>query len=58
MHTYDAVKEDIAAWSPKVRKGGVIAGHDYDWPEVRRAVDEAFPIGLGVANTSWFINKK
>jgi cephalosporin hydroxylase len=55
MHTYDAVKEDIAAWLPKVRVGGVLAGHDYDWPEVRRAVDEAFP-NVGVMNTSWFIN--
>jgi hypothetical protein len=58
FHTYDAVKEDIGVWMPKVRIGGVLAGHDYDWPEVRRAVDEAFPTGLGVANTSWFINKK
>lgn len=28
-HTYDAVKEDINGWTPKVRKGGVVSGHDY-----------------------------
>lgn len=28
-HHYDNVLADIRAWFPKVRKGGVIAGHDY-----------------------------
>lgn len=28
-HTYATAKEDIAAWFPKVRKGGVVSGHDY-----------------------------
>lgn len=41
-HTYEAVKQDINAWFPKLKKGGMMAGHDYDWPEVRRAVDEYF----------------
>ena len=27
-HTYKAVKQDIAAWYPKVRSGGLLAGHD------------------------------
>ena len=41
-HNYECVKKDIAAWYPKVKKGGTLAGHDYSdsWPEVRRAVDE------------------
>ena len=29
-HSYDAVKKDIALWYPKVKKGGVIGGHDFD----------------------------
>ena len=29
MHDYDSVKEDIALWHPKVRRGGIVAGHDY-----------------------------
>lgn len=43
-HKYDYVKNDIEAWFPKVKKGGVIAGHDYDknWPGVIKAVDEFF----------------
>lgn len=42
-HTYDAVKADLAAWMPKIKPGGFIAGHDYDWKEVARAVDEILP---------------
>jgi len=33
-HKYDCVKEDIKLWYPKVRKGGIVSGHDYlkiDW---------------------------
>lgn len=43
MHTYDAVREDLALWEPKVREGGLILGHDYiDGPGygVIPAVDE------------------
>lgn len=28
-HDYEYVVEDIAAWSKKVRKGGLVMGHDY-----------------------------
>jgi len=28
-HTYDYVKQDIELWYPKVKKGGLVAGHDY-----------------------------
>lgn len=49
-HRYESVKNDIAAWLPKVKPGGVIAGHDYgqDYSGgslgdgVKRAVDEVF----------------
>ncbi len=42
-HTQDAVARDIAAWTPKVRPGGLIAGHDIRWPSVRRAVAASGP---------------
>lgn len=61
-HSYEGVRYDIAAWLPKVRKGGWIGGHDIDNPEppfdfagVRRAVDEAFPEGVELDdNYTWF----
>lgn len=39
-HAYDYVKADIAAWLPKVKRGGIIGGHDYNEEPVKRAVGE------------------
>jgi predicted O-methyltransferase YrrM len=44
-HAEAAVLRDLAAWAPKLRPGGVLAGHDYGAPRhpgVRRAVDRFF----------------
>ena len=42
-HDYQSVKDDIEAWMPKVKEGGVLSGHDYpDWDGVKKAVDEVF----------------
>ena len=43
-HSYEAVRDDIADWLPKVRPGGWFGGHDFheSWPGVQRAVIEAF----------------
>ena len=44
-HTYEAIKEDIRLWLPKVKKGGYLAGDDYHehWKGVIQAVDELLP---------------
>ena len=42
-HGYEAVQRDLQCWFPKVKRRGVLGGHDYvndDFPGVRRAVDE------------------
>ena len=45
-HEYEDIKKDIKAWLPKIKSGGILAGHDYynegpDWfPGVKRAVKE------------------
>jgi hypothetical protein len=40
-HSFEGCRRDILAWAPKVKVGGVLAGHDYyNMPpfEVRKAV--------------------
>ena len=38
-HKYEDVVNDIKAWLPKVKKGGILSGHDYiDFDDVKRAV--------------------
>lgn len=41
-HLYEDAIEDIRAWYPKVKPGGLITGDDYPWPGVRKAVQEFF----------------
>lgn len=44
-HGYEAVRRDLQAWFPKIKRRGVLGGHDYlhaDFPGVRRAADEFF----------------
>jgi hypothetical protein len=58
-HTYECVKEDIAAWFPKVKKGGYLAGHDYPWSHedaVKRAVDESIS-PIEVTEGCWVYRK-
>lgn len=39
-HSYEGCSRDIEAWVPKVRSRGIVAGHDFNWPTVKRAVVE------------------
>lgn len=60
-HEELAVRADILAWTPKVKCGGIIAGHDYgylDFGGVKRAVDEFFGKPDEVfADSSWKVRK-
>jgi len=29
LHDYESVQEDIRLWWPKIKKGGILSGHDY-----------------------------
>jgi hypothetical protein len=69
-HSYEGTKRDIIDWYPKVRKGGILSGHDFGNPGnkrmkfgVTKAVKEfvnnrklsgKFFVGKE-ANPSWFI---
>lgn len=57
-HSYEAVKEDLEAWYPKLKKGGIFSGHDYyegnlQGHGVKSAVDEfCAKYGLEVSSTT------
>jgi predicted O-methyltransferase YrrM len=62
-HDYESVKQDIEAWSVLCRPGALLCGHDYNWPEVRKAVDECLPevarkraLTRKYAAVDWFSN--
>jgi SAM-dependent methyltransferase len=60
-HDRKSVAADLRAWWPKVKPGGELAGHDFDWPSVRQAVAPfAFSVGAlidFVSPRSWVIRK-
>lgn len=61
-HSYEGCLRDITAWFPKVKQGGVIAGHDYYNNAscgVKQAVDEYFKgQARGYTGMCWIYNKK
>jgi len=46
-HSYDSVVEDILLYYHKIKKGGMLSGHDYDYESVKKAVNE-FTEGYGL----------
>jgi len=59
-HEYEEVKSDIDAWYPKLKKSGIIAGHDYtdEFPGVIKAVNEfckKHNLSKKILETSWII---
>lgn len=58
-HRYHRVISDIDAWLPKVKKGGIIFGHDINWVEdVRKAVDFKFDEDWELDSNCWVHYKK
>jgi hypothetical protein len=57
-HTFDSVKEDIEAWLPKVKSGGILAGHDYgkQFTGVKLAVDAVLGT-VEVMGSCWYFTK-
>jgi len=41
-HSTEGVTADIQAWLCKVKRGGMVAGHDIDWPSVKAVVETNF----------------
>ncbi len=58
-HSYEATLADITNYWPKVKKGGIFAGHDINLNTVDAAVKEFFKdkAVTVVENNAWFIIK-
>ena len=61
-HSYEYTRDAIRRWLPKVRPGGLLAGHDYRNPHnpawgVTRAVDEIFPYVESGSDFTWWVWK-
>ena len=60
-HDYDNVKLDIQSWTPKLKSGAIICGHDYPDPEkedagfeeLSKAVDEEVRDNNNFKDFSW-----
>ena len=58
-HDYDSVMEDIECWEPKIRKGGIISGHDYNssYVGVKKAVDSVYKDRVKeLPKKIWYVN--
>jgi hypothetical protein len=54
-HSYEYVKTDIVDYKPKFKTGGLLSGHDIDYPGVNRAVNEMFNKYDVGPNFVWFL---
>lgn len=59
-HSYSSVIEDLKIWSKKIKHNGIIAGHDFNWTQVNKALYEHFnqpPVSV-YTDGSWFYYNK
>ena len=60
-HEYDFVKKDLENYYPKLKDGGILAGDDFQIPNVRRAVlqfcckNNILP---DIKGTEWILHSK
>lgn len=60
-HYYEFVKKDMENYYKKIRKGGILAGHDISYPPVMKAVSEFCTknnLNCEVMERDWIIIKK
>lgn len=61
-HDAPSVLRDLQAWWPKVKVGGILAGHDFDWDGVQQAIKpwaESQGVEVGKASRRcWWVERK
>lgn len=54
-HDYEGAVRDITGWGPRVRKGGILCGHDYGRADgLTRAVDDLCPKAQVFGDCVWW----
>jgi|TARA_B110000977_G_scaffold46082_1_gene62621 predicted O-methyltransferase YrrM len=53
-HSYNGCLRDIIEYTPKVNKGGILSGHDIDFPGVNKAVNQLVKYYDVGPNNVWF----
>lgn len=56
-HTKEEVQQDIIAWLPKVKNGGILCGHDYEpntWMSVVEGVNSILGSPDGTCDSIWY----
>lgn len=57
-HKYKYIKQDIRLYYPKLKKGGVIGGHDWNYPDVARAILDLFwNKKINAVDNDWWVVK-
>jgi predicted O-methyltransferase YrrM len=62
-HTFEAVSQDLLAWWPKLKPGGLMAGHDYPYFDGLKAAVDGFVArnnlfrAFRTQRYSWLIDK-
>jgi hypothetical protein len=55
-HYYEDVKKDIELYLPKLKSNGIFAGHDWQSPEVRQAVEETIGLSdIQLVHNTWIL---
>ena len=58
-HSYQSVKRDILAWTPKLKEGGMISGHDTHFKDVYRAINFYVPKWIpAYVDHVWYAKKE
>ncbi len=56
-HDYESVREDILAWAPKIKPGGIISGHDWHHQPIKQAVTEVLG-QISTIGNCWYTFKE
>ena len=58
MHDFDSIMLDLILWVPKVRSGGIVAGHDYCKQYQNGVISAMFAYTYAHGISRWYITRE